>query len=1085
MPRRPDNSLRERIIAAAPRVVALTGPAASGKTAAAIGIYDHVREHSGATACLLLVPNAPTAASMRRSLLDRSPTGVVLAPHVATFASLAGRILADAGPASAACRTLSPFRRRLLLREIVDQLRDAGTLHALGTVADTPGLIVTLDRAIAELKRAAVEPDALARAVGRGQRTCRDLLTIYESYQAHLHEAGLYDLEGRMWQARDCLRDAAPDGPPPGLDGVRAIVVDGFTDFTPTQLEILHLASRHVERVLITLPLADDGRDRLWQWTRRTLANIREQFTDDLDVIATDGAASADLAPLWKKLFDFDAAPGDLPDGTSVIATAGIDAEVAVVARRVKALLADGAAAGSIAVLARSLDAYGPAIERTFRAHGVGVAAAAQPLTSVPVVRFLLDVASLGPAFEFRGVLRTIKSSYFRPDLLGDFHEGTVAAAETLIRSGNVLEGRKAYALAAGRLARRARRDEEDDADAPRPERPSDFPAAADLLERLFDLAETARSPAGLSQLPGALGVPAAVADIGDDALVARDLRALAALTEALDDLPDPPPPMADVCEALSAVACPPQRHEALVDVLDVLDARALRYEHVFLLGLGEGQFPRRFTDQSLLSEADRLAWARRDIRLDCRRDLTAREMLLFYLSASRANASLTVSYLESDASGKGGAAGSFLLSLLAPFGGLDGAAEAGRLERILPGRFLPPPDELADPRDAVIAAVAGLFRDEGGDSSGALRWAVENRRDSLTRAAMGLWARHRRWSREPCDAFDGRISDADLLARLEDRFGEQAVFSASSFNAFGQCPWQFFASHVLRLAPLDEPQRRIEAVSRGLFCHAVLFRTMTRLRDEVGEAVDLAAVPAEQITAALVDAVAAEAERVEQTRPPYPVFWRIQCERMRKEMSDYLLTFRDKAAPGARSGHFELAFGRPRGDDDPVDPASSAEPVVLPTPAGPLRLRGKIDRVDWVETEDHAGLLVVDYKTGALPTQADMNAGRNLQAPLYAAAAEAMLHRDCLGGAFHGITRNTAAHFSALRPPRGDDRTFAQRRTDAMATAGWFATAMRSGLFDALPTHTCPSWCPYRRICHYADARADLKRPRSEEADA
>ena len=1084
MPRTPDNSLRERIWTAAPRVVALTGPAASGKTAAAVELYEHVREDSGAEACLLLVPNAPTATALRRSLLDRSPTGVVIAPHVATFASVAGRILADAGPASASRRTLSPFRRRLLLREIVDQLRDAGKLHALGPVADTPGLIVTLDRAIAELKRAAVEPDALARAVGRGQRTCRDLLTIYESYQAHLHEAGLYDLEGRMWQARDGLRDTPSDAPPPGLDGVRAVVVDGFTDFTPTQLEILHLASRHVERVLITLPLADDGRDRLWQWTRRTLDNLREQFGDDLEVIATDGVSSADLAPLWQKVFDFDAAPGDLPDGASVLATAGIDAEVAAVARRVKRLLADGAPAGSIGVLARSLDVYGPAIERTFRAHGVPVASTALPLTAAPVVRFLLDVASLGPAFEFRGVLRIIKSSYFRPDVLGDFDEGTVAAAETLIRSGNVLEGRKAYAQAAARMARRARHDEDDDADTPRPDRPSDFPAAADLLDRLFDLAEAAQSPAGLSQLPKALGVPAAVVGIQDDTLVARDLRALAALAEVLGDLPDPPPPMADVCEALSAVACPPQRHEALVDVLDVLDARALRYEHVFLLGLGEGQFPRRFTDQSLLSEADRLAWARHDVRLDCRRDLTAREMLLFYLSASRADASLTVSYLESDASGKPGAAGSFLLSLLAPFGGLDVAAEAGKLERILPGRFLPPLDELADPRDAVIAAVAGLFRDDGGDSSGALRWTAEHRRDQLARAATGLWARHRRWSREPCDAFDGRISDTDLLAGLKDRFGEKAVFSASSFNAFGQCPWQFFASHVLRLAPLDEPQRRIEAVSRGLFCHAVLFRTMTRLRDEAGEAVDLAAVPPDQITAALDDAVAAEADRVERTRPPYPVFWRIQCDRMRKEMSDYLLTFRDKAAPGARSGHFELAFGQPRGDDEPVDPASSAEPVVLPTPAGRVRLRGKIDRVDWVETEDHAGLLVVDYKTGGLPTQADMNAGRNLQAPLYAAAAETMLHRDCLGGAFHGIARRTVAHFSALHPPRGDDRTFSQRMTDAMATAGDFAAAMRGGLFDALPTHTCPSWCPYRRICHYADARADLKRPPGEEID-
>jgi hypothetical protein len=34
----------------------------------------------------------------------------------------------------------------------------------------------------------------------------------------------------------------------------------------------------------------------------------------------------------------------------------------------------------------------------------------------------------------------------------------------------------------------------------------------------------------------------------------------------------------------------------------------------------------------------------------------------------------------------------------------------------------------------------------------------------------------------------------------------------------------------------------------------------------------------------------------------------------------------------------------------------------------------------------------------------------------------------------------------------------------------------MRDGRFDVLPTHDCPGYCPYRQVCHYADARAELK---------
>ena len=63
--------------------------------------------------------------------------------------------------------------------------------------------------------------------------------------------------------------------------------------------------------------------------------------------------------------------------------------------------------------------------------------------------------------------------------------------------------------------------------------------------------------------------------------------------------------------------------------------------------------FPRKFVESSLVGEADRQAWRRGKIELDRRGDLTAREMLLFYLGISRANASLTLSYLASDAAGK------------------------------------------------------------------------------------------------------------------------------------------------------------------------------------------------------------------------------------------------------------------------------------------------------------------------------------------------------------------------------------------------------------------------------------------------
>ncbi|GAG28719.1 unnamed protein product, partial [marine sediment metagenome] len=132
-----------RILAAAGPAVLLRGPVASGKTTVALEFYRHFLADNGTPRCLLLVPNAHAVGHLRSKLLAGSPAGLIVSPQVLTFAGLARRILTSAGQAP---RTLSAFRRRLLLRQIVDELLAGGKLSVMGAAADTPGLVVTLDR---------------------------------------------------------------------------------------------------------------------------------------------------------------------------------------------------------------------------------------------------------------------------------------------------------------------------------------------------------------------------------------------------------------------------------------------------------------------------------------------------------------------------------------------------------------------------------------------------------------------------------------------------------------------------------------------------------------------------------------------------------------------------------------------------------------------------------------------------------------------------------------------------------------------------------------------------------------------------
>jgi RecB family exonuclease/superfamily I DNA/RNA helicase len=1190
-----DNPLSERILSSGAPVVVIRGPAGCGKTTAALDVYRHYLDAAtGRPGCLLLGPNSSAVRELRRLITDGSPGGVAVGPAAMTFAGLAGRVLLAAGTKA---RPASPFERRILLAGIVDELCAAGQLAALAVVADTPGLVVALDRAIAEIKRAAIEPDEFASAVGKASDRRGDLVAVYRRYQDELNARGLYDVEGQAWLAREQLRQAisnstgavrpgrdgrdthgqvlgTPNGDArvthgrdahatpaglPGLDGIRAVVADGFTDFTPTQLEILAAMAGRIERVAITLPHAQDNRRRMWHWTDRTLNNIRRQFGDRLAEIVADrdaghvpcpashandkGQSETDtpssnpqstipwgqvpnpqsairnpqsgcgqlplcglgaqnsFGPLWDSVFDIDASC-ELPDGLSVIAAAGMDGEVAAVARRIKRLLVGGAPAGRIAVLARGLDAYDATIRRVFAEHDIPLAPAPEALTEVPIIRFAMDVASLGAELAWHDVLRVIRSSYFRAPALGDFDERTVAAAETLIRDGNVQAGRKAYADAAERLADRADRDrasaaetDEPDADDPRrPRAPSERPTADEfrqagaMLARLFDLSARGAEPAGLGEVVTTLQLAGVACELGEPELIARDLRALATLEDHLARLGEPPPPAVNVRSALAAVACPAARGESLVDVMGVLDARAIRYDHVFVLGVSERMFPRQHSESSLVGEADRAAWRRRGVVLDNRSDLTAREMLLFYLAITRADRTLTLSYLEADASGAAGSASSFLLALGAAVGGLDRLPA----ERIAPGPHIPAAENIASRRDALCAGLAGLLGSELPPAPLALAWSAKAGAEALRRAAMGVWAAHQRWKPGQCNQFDGRITDPALLEDLHGRYTNSPTFSAGRLNAFGQCPWQYFATYILRLAPQVEPERRLEPAARGTFCHDVLFRLMRSLAGKAGSPVRLADVPPDKLEAELDAAIDAEARSVESRRPPYPVLWHIQLGQMRRDLRSYLQAAADPNALATRAMRFELSFGTELDPDQPHDDASTPEPVAVATPAGEIRLCGRLDRVDSVAFGEVAGLLIVDYKTGRLPVEKDVLEGRNLQLPLYAAAAEAMLGQKCVGGAFHKIGSGAGRFerfFAAVTTARGSepykvDDAYQAKLDAAMATVGQFVQRMAQGRFDALPTHDCPGYCPLRQICQYSSVRAERKTPPAEAED-
>src|SRR5262245_5960912 len=244
----------------------LCGPAGSGKTQRLLERY-RAATRRGLCAALWLGPTHRHVEALRPRLFDGH---ACLAPHLFTFQDFAEEIIRVNDPAA---RPLSHVQRRLLADDLVADLHREGKLSHFHSVAETRGFAESVFALLAELKQNEIWPDkfaeviaerAAARRNGQGA-TVKDeqCALIYSAYQERLIRTNFYDLEGRMWYARDLLSRGARRP----FDSVRAVFVDGFTDFTRTQFEVLEALCAWAEELWVTLP-DEEGEQRAELFTR-------------------------------------------------------------------------------------------------------------------------------------------------------------------------------------------------------------------------------------------------------------------------------------------------------------------------------------------------------------------------------------------------------------------------------------------------------------------------------------------------------------------------------------------------------------------------------------------------------------------------------------------------------------------------------------------------------------------------------------------------------------------------------------------------------------------------------------------------
>ena len=923
--------------------------------------------------------------SLRRRLkflLARERGLALLNLQLLTFHQLALRLREEGnGP------LLEP-QRDLFFEEALRQLirsRCPGAEPFAG-LEERAGGCAALWQTLRDLRDGWVDPAVALDALAEGhfgptaERTSA-LLRLLQSFQ---HFCG----EQNITSESDLNRSATEQVPSSKyLKQFSRVFYYGFYDLTQIQVDFFHAVARHFPTTLFFPLLAANPSHEAWRFAER----FYERYVEGHSNSSAKKLSSESFLPAHARLFDttHTRSFADLPNDwhCQITSAFGVHDEVATVAKQILEQLDRGKLQfHEIGVVARSLESYGAIIKTIFHQHCIPVSGRLEePLAQAPLTKAVILLLNL-PAKDFlrSHVIDLLSSPYFqfqnieprpnpvRPDLWD------LATRELAICKG-VGEWR--------RLRRYDYRDlelrQESDDENPRKIRirSTELIGLADTVETLIadllclpakaswreytaawklflnkylGLAECTETPPGTPLKP--------------DQTILGILNELAGLDRVEDSvtLGDFVHTFQHWLERSSLID--DRRNIDGVTVLNATAARGLSFRVLFVLGMNEGVFPRVIREDAFLRDRDREV-LERDLGYKVSQKLTAfdEEKLLFTLLVGAARERLYCSFQRADENGRA----------LAPSWYLD------ELERAL--HESDRPCETVDiPRSVTEKAASAPYQREDLllPTEWAIRLSLQSRDPTpLIEAFAPLPAIYRHGKKvvaaidrsgDRLLGYDGALTD---FQNYWERYSERGV-SPTALETYARCPFQFFARHVLGLAPVDRPEEILgpSPAEFGELGHGILHSLYAALI-EARYFTDPRA-PLDVDHELEIAANHAFAEYQENHPIGYPLAWEILkrdiLELLRKVVAQDLSELK-------ASGFAPMSLENNLRTHLPDD---------WPEPLNHLLIRGRLDRIDC--KGDAVRVIDYKFKLGTSAATPDRNLvraalrGERLQPPFY-----------------------------------------------------------------------------------------------------
>nr|MCR5233755.1 PD-(D/E)XK nuclease family protein [Lachnospiraceae bacterium] len=422
-------------------------------------LYEHIIEESlrhPELTYLILVPEQYNL-STQRQIISMHPKKGMLNIDVLSFTRLAHRVFEEVGYSRAKGVTIDDIGKNLILRHMASENEDkltalSGSFNKLGYISEVKSVISEFmqyrigDRELEQL---------IEKSSGRGilKSKLTDIRLLYSEFLKYINEKYITTEE-----ILEKVKDAVPVSDKLGKS---VIVLDGYTGFTPVQLNLTGALLEKCVDVYMTVLLdttKDESYEDLFYMSRKTISSIdrlcRERkiarkpdvvineviparfMYDDEGRAVPEDDRSDELVHLERNLFRIDEKTYTGPCNRSIRVFTGTDPDeeaVEAAVRIQKLVREEGYHYKDIAVVSGDIDTYMHACTRAFGKYDIPVFVDKTiPILLNPMVEYiraLLDIVT--DDFSYEAMFRFLRSGlFYSPDERKDIN-GTAKEENT------------------------------------------------------------------------------------------------------------------------------------------------------------------------------------------------------------------------------------------------------------------------------------------------------------------------------------------------------------------------------------------------------------------------------------------------------------------------------------------------------------------------------------------------------------------------------------------------------------------------------------------------------------------------------